>query len=151
MTACISAAVILAIFIGVAVDSQNIFKASKVNQIHNGMTKDEVVKILGETEFASDYSWNYYSSNFVKLMREAEDLSKQMANAQDFEQVLKIQQQIDELQKKMQNSTYKYITVTFDIEGKVTDVKYDFNYNPIKNAETQSSLGIKINYNLFSA
>lgn len=123
---------ILLIYIAAVVvwDVQNIFKESKVKQISNGMTKDEVAKILGKTEFASEYSWNYYSSNFVELTREAQKLSEQMANAQDLEQAVKIQQKIDELQVKIKNTTYKYITVTFDSDGKVINVQYDFEFKP---------------------
>ena len=141
---CAVAVAALSIAVGIIVDSQNIFKQSKVNQIHQGMTKDEVVKVLGETEFASDYSWNYYSANYVKLMREAEDLNKQMANATSLEQVFAIQKKIDELDKKMKDTTFKYITVSFDSDGKVINVEYDFNFK-INGDKSRSRVPLFIN------
>lgn len=141
---CAVAVAALSIAVGIIVDSQNIFKKSKVVKIHNGMTKDEVVKVLGETEFASDFSWNYYSANFVKLMREAEDLNKQMANATSLEQALAIQKKIDELDKKMKDTTFKYITVSFDSDGKVINVEYDFNFK-INGDKSRSRVSLFIN------
>ncbi len=141
---CAVAVAALSIAVGIIVDSQNIFKKSKVVKIHNGMTKDEVVKVLGETEFASDYSWNYYSANYVKLMREAEDLNKQMANATSLEQALAIQKKIDELDKKMKDTTFKYITVSFDSDGKVINVEYDFNFK-INGDKSRSRVPLFIN------
>lgn len=141
---CAVAVAALSIAVGIIVDSQNIFKKSKVVKIHNGMTKDEVVKVLGETEFASDYSWNYYSANYVKLMREAEDLNKQMANATSLEQVFAIQKKIDELDKKMKDTTFKYITVSFDSDGKVINVEYDFNFK-INGDKSRSRVPLFIN------
>ena len=141
---CAVAVAALSIAVGIIVDSQNIFKQSKVNQIHQGMTKDEVVKVLGKAEFASDYSWNYYSANYVKLMREAEDLNKQMANATSLEQAFAIQKKIDELDKKMKDTTFKYITVSFDSDGKVINVEYDFNFK-INGDKSRSRVPLFIN------
>lgn len=128
----ISAVVMSVIVAGIVVDSKNIFKKSKVSQIYDGMTKDQVINVLGETEFTTDYSWSYYSSNYVKVLRKMEDFSKQMSNAQSVEQMMEIQKQIDNLQSEVKNLTYKYITISFDADGKVTNVKYDFNYSQSK-------------------
>ena len=51
-----------------------------------------------------------------------------MANATSLEQVFAIQKKIDELDKKMKDTTFKYITVSFDSDGKVINVEYDFNF-----------------------
>ncbi len=116
----------------------NIFQESKVYQIQNGKTKDEVAAVLGKADIETDYIWSYYSSNYLKLMRQEEDLSNKMATAQSFEEAMKIQAELDKVQEKMENTTYKYIIVTFDSDGKVSNVEYNFNYNPSQEQKTLS-------------
>ena len=116
----------------------NIFQESKVYQIQNGKTKDEVAAVLGKADIETDYIWSYYSSNYLKLMRREEDLSNKMATAQSFEEAMKIQAELDKVQEKMENTTYKYIIVTFDSDGKVSNVEYNFNYNPSQEQKTLS-------------
>lgn len=102
------------------------------------MTKEEVVKVLGKTEYTTNYIWTYYSSNYVKMLRKAEDLTKQMANVQNVEELNTIQQKMEKLAKQMANTKYKYIKITFDTDGKVTQVDYNFNYKPIQSESTQT-------------
>ena len=116
----------------------NIFQESKVYQIQNGKTKDEVAAVLGKADIETDYVWSYYSSNYLKLMRQEKDLSNKMATAQSFEEAMKIQSELDKVQEKMENTTYKYIIVTFDSDGKVSNVEYYFNYNPSQEQKTLS-------------
>ncbi len=119
------------------------FQYSKVSKISPGITtKDEVVIVLGKADIETDYVWSYYSSNYIKLMRKAEDLSNQMATVQSIEEAMKIQAELDKVQEKMENTTYKYIIVTFMPDGKVSKTDYNFNYNPSsqKNGRTTNVL-----------
>lgn len=135
---------------GTVKDANDIFKTSKVERINYTesyydsyrTSKDEVVNILGKADVETNYVWTYYSDNYVKKLNEIETLNEQMANAESLEQAFKIQEQIDKVKKEMQNMEYKYIIVTFDDEGKAIDVKYDFHYNPSKNAESHTSYGV---------
>ncbi|MCM1533257.1 MAG: zinc ribbon domain-containing protein [Corallococcus sp.] len=123
-----------------AVDEKNPFKTAKVSAIKYGNMLN-VEQILGKADVESGNRWSYYSSNYLKVMEETEELLTQLKNAPDLETAQKIQTKIDNLAKRAQKMTYKYIHVTFDAEGRVSDVKYDFHYNPSK-AQQQTLYGV---------
>ena len=133
-------AVLLTIIIPSVVWSQNIFRVGKIDKINIGDSKEQVIKILGEPYEKSDYRYEYYSKDYVKLAdkikkelgydSKAEKLAKEEDDwdidlddelgdmFEDFEKITKLEEQL-------MNLVYKYIRVDFDSDGKVSSVFYD--------------------------
>lgn len=123
----------------------NKFQASKVAKIELGDTKSEVESVLGKADEEKNSVWTYYSNNYMKLAKEAENYNNEMGKAilsGDVETIAKLEEKAEELKKKIKELTYQYISVSFDHEGKVTAVVFDNNRNesdsPRKNLEYES-------------
>ena len=102
----------------------NIFRASKVNNIDIGDTKEEVIKCLGEPFEEEGGTLYWYSKEYRKLWEELEELEAKLETIENEKQLEKIIEEYDALCWELEELVYEYIEVSF-IDDKVVEVCYD--------------------------
>ena len=126
-------AVLLAIIVPTVIWSQNIFRVGKVDKINIGDSKEDVIKVLGEPYEKSDYRFEYYSDDYIKLVEKIKEelgldsLTTNMDKDLDDElgDLLEGLDKITKLEEQLNNLVYKYIRVDFNSGNKVTEVFFD--------------------------
>lgn len=117
----------------------NIFKTSTVNRIDIGTKQEEVKAILGEPYRKSDFIWEYYDKEYIKLDRQLKklqgddsDMSIVRAKDEDFDfdegDLDDLFGDLDKelkLEEKLKNLVYKFIRVEFDSEKRVSSIIFD--------------------------
>ena len=88
----------------------------KGKEITIGMSKDEVTEIMGEADDESNTIYRWYSAAYAKLLREYAEL-EESGDFSSFEEMLK-------LEEEMEETAAERLTVYFDSEGRVTQVRY---------------------------
>ena len=126
-------AVLIAIIVPSAIASSNIFRVGKVDKINIGDSREKVLKILGEPYEQSDFRFEYYSKDYLKLAKQIDDYynsdldtdedSDMNQDIEDFDPDkdlnLDDEDKITKMEEELENMVYKYIVVEFDSEGKV--------------------------------
>ena len=132
-------AVLIAIIVPSAIVSSNIFRVGKVDKINIGDSREQVLKILGEPYEKSDFRFEYYSKDYLKLAKQIDDYynsdldtdedSDMNQDIEDFDPDkdlnLDDEDKITKMEEELENMVYKYIVVEFDSEGKVESVFFD--------------------------
>ena len=132
-------AVLIAIIVPSAIVSSNIFRVGKVDKINIGDSREQVLKILGEPYEKSDFRFEYYSKDYLKLAKQIDDYyNSDLDNDEDFDMDQDIENfdpdkdlnlddedKITKMEEELENMVYKYIVVEFDSEGKVESVFFD--------------------------
>ena len=131
-------AVLVAVIVPSVVVSNNIFRVGKVNKINIGDDQERVIKILGEPYEKSDYRYEYYSSDYVKLAKQIDeyynsdfDFDEDILDKdiEDFDPDKDLDwdddDKITKMEEQLDNMIYKYIQVDFDNEKKVQSVFLD--------------------------
>ena len=135
------AIVLTAIIVPSVVVSGNIFRAGKVDQVYLGDSRSYVTQILGEPYDKSEYRYEYYSKNYIKLVEQIKKeygfFSTTTLAKHDDDWDIDLDEDIDDdidwgdldnankLEKKLENLTYKYIRVDFDNNDQVISVFLD--------------------------
>lgn len=132
-------AVSIIIFVCVFANILNIFKTSTVDKIEIGTRQAEVERILGKPYNKSDFIWEYFDSEYIKLDRQLKklqgdnsDMSIITTKDEDFDfdedDLEDLFGDLDKelkLEEKLKNLVYKYIRVEFDGEKRVSSVRFD--------------------------
>ncbi len=132
-------AVLIAIIVPSAIVSSNIFRVGKVDKINIGDSREKVLKILGEPYEQSDFRFEYYSKDYLKLAKQIDDYynsdldtdedSDMNQDIEDFDPDKDLngddEDKITKMEEELENMVYKYIVVEFDSEGKVESVFFD--------------------------
>jgi outer membrane protein assembly factor BamE (lipoprotein component of BamABCDE complex) len=132
-------AVLIAIIVPSAIASSNIFRVGKVDKINIGDSREKVLKILGEPYEQSDFRFEYYSKDYLKLAKQIDDYyNSDLDIDEDFDMDQDIEDfdpdkdlnwddedKITKMEEELENMVYKYIVVDFDSKGKVESVFFD--------------------------
>ena len=135
--------VALIVIIPTAVHFANIFRTDKVDEIEIGMTKSEVVNILGDPHDSSSGVYEWYSDNYLKLKEKLDSLDA--GDIDSFEDFGNAFEEEEKLREEMRNTEYSYIRIFFNSDGQVTEVFYDS-----KRTESGSSSKSVKEYSLIS-
>ena len=113
------------VIIPTAIHFANIFRTDKVDEIELGMSKGEVIDILGEpynyNHSSSMYEW--YSDNYLKLKEKLDSLDAgDIDSFEDFGNAFKEE---EKLREELQNTEYSYIRILFNSDGQTTEVYFD--------------------------
>ncbi len=122
-------AVLIAIIVPSAIVSSNIFRVGKVDKINIGDSREKVLKILGEPYELSDFRFEYYSKDYLKLAKQIDDYYNSDLDIDDFDPDKDLnwdnEDKITKMEEELENMVYKYIRVDFDSKGKVESVFFD--------------------------
>ncbi len=105
----------------------NNFRAGKIDNIQLGSDKARVERVLGEPDAESDFTWEYYSNNYLQIYQKIEDKTVDLFNAVETNEIEKLTEELAELTEEAFNMEYKYICITFDVDDRVQEVIYDAN------------------------
>lgn len=117
----------------------NVFKTGKVDKINIGDDMSYVKQVLGKPYEQSDYIWEYFSSDYIKLKDKIKQLSGDDSNAgivrakdddfdfdeDDLNDLFGDAKKEFELEEKLEKLVYKYIRIEFDLDKKVNMVLFD--------------------------
>lgn len=131
------ATVLSAIIVPTVMVSGNIFRVGKVDMIYIGDNKAFVTDVLGEPYEMSEYVYEYYSDNYIKLVDQIKKEFGEYSVNVDTSQNDKLENlainddnqlnKLEELLEKMEKLTYKYIRVEFDSKEEVSSILLDTN------------------------
>ena len=117
--------VAMIVIIPTAIHFANIFRTDKVDEIELGMSKGEVIDILGEP-YDYDYSsfrFEWYSDNYLKLKEKIDSLD--VGDIGDLGDLENAFEEEEKLREQVENTEYSYIRVLFNSDGQVTEVYFD--------------------------
>lgn len=117
----------------------NVFKTGKVDKINIGDDMYYVKQVLGKPYEQSDYIWEYFSNDYIKLKDKIKQLSGDDSNAgivrakdddfdfdeDDLNDLFGDAKKEFELEEKLEKLVYKYIRIEFDLDKKVNMVLFD--------------------------
>ncbi len=109
-------AIVLSIALPVALPPilhDKMFDADTVRGIYVGADYTYVEEKLGEPDRKTDTVWTYYSSNCRAKFKKLESLEEELKEREDFEEIGRLTEEIDELTKELNETVYKSITVRF--------------------------------------
>ncbi len=102
------------------------FSIDNLMEIGLGAHETEVVEVLGEPDKKSETEWYYYSKDYVSLMEDMRELEEQSMNANSLEELAKLEQEYEELEKELATLEYKKIVVRFASQhGSVNSLTLD--------------------------
>lgn len=105
--------------------ASNIFRASKVDNIELGYTKEQVEEVLGEFHKQVDGSWYYYDDEYLKLYNEFNELVEKLFDVKSETQIAKITKRMEEIEKQVFDLEYKVIEVVFSADETVKKISYN--------------------------
>lgn len=125
--AVLALAVIISIIVVAVNCSANIFRIGKVDKIDVGDGKERVIEILGEPfDDNGGARFEYYDDKYKELLEKSEgsleDGFGDIDSEEDFEDAMG---DLEDAFTVLQTTEYKYIAVTFDADGKVSEVFFD--------------------------
>ena len=144
--------IIVAFVVFIIVQESNALKSSKVDIVNIGDSREQVKEILGEPYNENDgLFYEYYSSNYIKLMKEIEkkfgnsfDMNNEYSSVKDsidkeledaFDDLENEFKEMEKYAKKLKELKYDCAVITFDSEGKVQKIILEKN----KRFEVESS------------
>ncbi len=144
--------VLIAVIVPSVTWANNIFRVGKVDKINIGDSQEQVIKILGEPYEKSDYRFEYYSKDYIKVLEQIEKLSDSkslttnMSKDDDWDfdldddidldkEIGGSSSKLEKLYKQLNEMNYKYIRVGFDSNKKVTEVFFDNDKNNSRKVE----------------
>ncbi len=133
----VTVAILIAVIVPSVSWATNIFRVGKVDKINIGDSQEQVIKILGEPYKKNEYSYEYYSDNYLKVLRQLEQLNGNergltafASSDDDFDDIDWDDEDFGEdketkLEEQLRKMTYQYIRVEFDSNKKVSSVLFD--------------------------
>ena len=125
----VTVAVLIAVIVPSVVWATNIFRISKVDKINIGDSQEQVIKILGEPYNKNEYGYEYYSDNYLKVLRQLDQLNGNERGLTAFESsdddVDFGEDKETKLEEQLRKMTYQYIRVEFNSDKKVSSVLFD--------------------------
>ncbi len=133
----VTVAVLIAVIVPSVSWATNIFRIGKVDKINIGDSQEQVIKILGEPFNKNEYSYEYYSDNYLKVLRQLDKLNGNergltslASSDDDFDDIDWGDEDFGEdketkLEEQLRQMTYQYIRVEFDSDKKVSSVLFD--------------------------
>ncbi len=127
----------------------NIFRIAKVSKIEIGMSEAQVEKILGEPTYEDEGTWYYYQRKVAKKVEKAEKIINDLEFSEDESDWEEAEKKYDEIYAKIEEMTFKSISVDFDSDGKVREVflnkktKYEAELSSYEKAVRKAKLGVK--------
>ncbi len=119
-----------------------------VKKIRLGTDKTSVEIVLGEPHVSpgddgpSKYSWEYVGGEYLKLEDKAADIMEKQEKALldgDFEKVLSLEEDANELAEKARNLSYKRVVIEFDSDERVRSVLFNVSYRQSSDASATKS------------
>jgi len=124
ISALAAAVAVVAVAIGIAagIDPNYGAKAAKVQL---GYNETQVIRAVGEKPHEEDgNTYHWYGKKARKIKKDMKKLDEKELNSEkDIEQAIKKAEQLDEQLDKL--GDYKHLSVTFDDNGRVIEIKYD--------------------------
>ncbi|MDE7070409.1 MAG: leucine-rich repeat protein [Clostridia bacterium] len=133
----VTVAILIAVIVPSVSWATNIFRVGKVDKINIGDSQEQVIKILGEPFNKNEYSYEYYSDNYLKVLRQLDKLNGNergltafASSDDDFDDIDWDDEDFGEdketkLEEQLRQMTYQYIRVEFDSNKKVSSVLFD--------------------------
>ena len=121
----IAATVLIAVILLIAIPASiasNIFRVGKVSKINIGDDRATVEELLGKPTDKTDGSWHYLDKKAKKIYQKMNGVGEEEESLEDLFDDL---EEYDKLYTKLEKMTYSYIKVSFDGNGKVTEVFLD--------------------------
>ena len=121
----IAATVLIAVILLIAIPASiasNIFRVGKVSKINIGDDQATVEELLGKPTDKTDGSWHYLDKKAKKIYQKMNGVGEEEESLEDLFDDL---EEYDKLYTKLEKMTYSYIKVSFDGNGKVTEVFLD--------------------------
>ena len=111
----------------VGVSLSNNFRMGKVSKIELGMRMSDVEKILGEPSEESEEGFilYWYQGKVERKLNKAENILEKAFESEDEDKIEEYLEKYDKLMAELEEMTFKSIAVSFDGDGKVSEVFYN--------------------------
>lgn len=111
----------------VGVSLSNNFRMGKVSKIELGMRMSDVEKILGDPSEESEegFTLYWYQGKVERKLNKAENILEKAFESEDEDKIEEYLEKYDKLMAELEEMTFKSIAVSFDGDGKVSEVFYN--------------------------
>ena len=111
----------------VGVCLSNNFRMGKISKIELGMRMSDVEKILGEPSEESEEGFilYWYQGKVERKLNKAENILEKAFESEDEDKIEEYLEKYDKLMVELEEMTFKSIAVSFDGDGKVSEVFYN--------------------------
>lgn len=111
----------------VGVSLSNNFRMGKISKIELGMRMSDVEKILGEPSEESEegFTLYWYQGKVERKLNKAENILEKAFESEDEDKIEEYLEKYDKLMAELEEMTFKSIAVSFDGDGKVSEVFYN--------------------------
>lgn len=111
----------------VGVSLSNNFRMGKVSKIELGMRMSDVEKILGDPSEESEegFTLYWYQGKVERKLNKAENILEKAFESEDEDKIEAHLEKYDKLMAELEEMTFKSIAVSFDGDGKVSEVFYN--------------------------
>ncbi len=107
------------------VNLSNIYSVGRVSRITIGMSQRQVESILGEPLETKYSNWYWYEDSVYKKAMDAEQMLEDAFMSENESKIDKATEQYDKIFEEIAKMEYKFIMVSFDGEGNVSEVFLD--------------------------
>lgn len=104
--------------------SNTIFQANRLKDFRiNETTKEDIIKKLGEPFIEEQEYIEYYDEYYINLKNRIIHLDELILSSKDIEEIDKYEEEIKDLEKKLRETEYKYIYISFTTIADENDIE----------------------------